>query len=286
MLYLAATTDKLQLVTSAAVNLDVQANYVDAAISTGAVSGIGRQNTAITTATTTDVLAAPGSSTARTLKQMTARNKSAGAVDVTVLFNQNGTTFEVHKVTLNGGDCLEYIEGVGFFILANTTLATVQASTSDQSANAADTYIAGSSFELGSNIKVGSYITWALVATKTAAGTATPTYNIRFGTAGTTADTARITLTGPAQTAATDTATIYITCIIRGPIGASCVVHGEVDLHHNSATTGFANVNHYVGETTSASFDITPTGTRIGLSINPGASGNWTIKECVAAINR
>lgn len=121
MIYLALTTDKLALVTTSTATLDVQANFIDASVTTGVVSGIGKQNTAIATATTTDVLAAPGASTARTLKQMTVRNKSATLPnDVTVIFNQNGTLFEIHKVTLNTGDTLEYIEGVGFFTLTST----------------------------------------------------------------------------------------------------------------------------------------------------------------------
>lgn len=121
MIFLAATTDKLQLVTSAAATVDVQANYIDAVSTTGAFSGGGKQNTAITTATTTDILAAPASSTLRTLKQVTIRNKDASlACDVTVVFDQNGTDFEIHKVTLQTGATLEYIEGVGFFTLQST----------------------------------------------------------------------------------------------------------------------------------------------------------------------
>lgn len=118
MIYLALTTDKISLITSAAITLDVNVNYIDAATSTLVVSGSGKQNTAITTATTTDILAAPGASTTRTLKQMTARNKHATlSGDVTVQFNANATLYELHKVTLLAGETLEYIEGVGFFTL-------------------------------------------------------------------------------------------------------------------------------------------------------------------------
>lgn len=118
MIYLALTTDKISLITSAAITLDVNVNYIDAATATLVVSGSGKQNTAIATATTTDILAAPGASTTRTLKQMTARNKHATlAGDVTIQFNANATLYELHKVTLLAGETLEYIEGVGFFTL-------------------------------------------------------------------------------------------------------------------------------------------------------------------------
>ena len=94
------------------------------------VDGAGRQNTAISTGATTDILAAPGASTYRNLKQMTARNKGAGAVDVTVQFNQNATLYELHKVTLNPGETLIFVEGSPFTILtalsANRLLTYVE----------------------------------------------------------------------------------------------------------------------------------------------------------------
>jgi hypothetical protein len=119
MIYLSLTTDKIQLVTSSAATVDVNCNFVEAVKATGATADIGKQNTAISSATTTDILAVPGASNARTLKQMTVRNKDATlSIDVTVLYNANATTYELHKVTLGTGDSLIYIEGVGFFTLA------------------------------------------------------------------------------------------------------------------------------------------------------------------------
>lgn len=121
MIYLTNTTDKLSVISSTAATLDVQANWVDAVISTGAVSNFGRTNTAISSATTTDVVGVPGSSTLRTLKQMTIRNKDATlSCDVTVQYNANGTLTEMEKVTLATGDCLIYIEGIGFFLRTST----------------------------------------------------------------------------------------------------------------------------------------------------------------------
>ena len=118
MIFLPLTTDKIELVTSAASTVDVNVNFVDAAAATLVPSAAGKQNTAIVTAATTDILASPGASTTRTLKQMTARNKDASlSNDLTVRYNANGTTYELHKVTLLAGQTLEYIEGVGFFTL-------------------------------------------------------------------------------------------------------------------------------------------------------------------------
>ncbi len=115
MLLLTATTDKFQLVTDAAVTVDVHASYMDNA--SGVITP-GRQNTAITTATTTDIVGAPGASTQRNVKTLTVRNKHASSpVNVTLLFDQNGTDFEIIKVNLLAGSCLQYVEGMPFVVI-------------------------------------------------------------------------------------------------------------------------------------------------------------------------
>ena len=126
MILLTATTDKLQVVTDAAVTVDVHASHMDMSqaappVVQGATSG--RTNTAITTAATTDIVAAPAASTTRNVKTINIRNKHAStSVGVTVQFNQNATIFELYKATLKAGETLEYVEGVGFFVV--TTAAT------------------------------------------------------------------------------------------------------------------------------------------------------------------
>jgi hypothetical protein len=112
MLNLAATTDKLQVTTDAAQNVDVHASWGDIS---GTTVSFGKTNTAITTATTTDVVAAPGASTVRNIKTLHIRNKGSAAVTITVIFDQNGTDFELHKESLGAGEALSYVEGIGFF---------------------------------------------------------------------------------------------------------------------------------------------------------------------------
>jgi hypothetical protein len=130
MLLLTATTDKIQLVTSAAVTVDVHASFMDSTNGDPpAVKGStsGRQNTAVSTATTTDIVAAPASSTLRNVKTLHIRNKHASSsVDVTVIYDQNGTDYEIHKATLLAGDLLEYVEGIGFFTVTSTTKLDVR----------------------------------------------------------------------------------------------------------------------------------------------------------------
>lgn len=121
MLLLTATTDKIQVITSAAVTVDVHTSFVDASNAVPPVvqgDTMGRLNTAITTATTTDIVPAPASSEIRNVKTINIRNKHAStAVDVTVQFNQNATLFELAKVTLLAGQTLSYVEGVGWYVL-------------------------------------------------------------------------------------------------------------------------------------------------------------------------
>lgn len=122
MIFLTATTDKIQTISSVAAALDVVSSYVDAVTATGAFAGTGRQLLAHTTASTQDAVSAPGASNTRNVKQMTIRNKDASATtDVTVQLNANGTLYELHKVSLSPGDMLQYIEGVGFFEITNVS---------------------------------------------------------------------------------------------------------------------------------------------------------------------
>lgn len=121
MIPLSATTDSIQIITSATGDIDVIASYVDRDQSTFAVGLVDRQLTIITTAATTTVVSSPASGKTRNVRQLTVRNAHATVVNnVTVLFNANATLYEFHKTTLQPGECLEWIEGVGFVTLAAT----------------------------------------------------------------------------------------------------------------------------------------------------------------------
>jgi hypothetical protein len=112
VLILSATTDKIQVITDAARTVDVHATYVD--LSTAGAATPGRQNTAISTATTTDIVSAPAASTYRNIKFLTIRNKDASTVTVTVQYNANGTLTELVKMVLTTGEELHFIEGDGW----------------------------------------------------------------------------------------------------------------------------------------------------------------------------
>ena len=145
-------------------------------------------------------------------------------------------------------------------------------------ANAADTYLTGSSLAIGGRLKAGTYLRWRFSMTKTAAGVVAPTFNVRFGLNGTVADTSRILFTLPVQTAAVDTGYACIDCIVRS-IGASGVVQGVLSFEHINTTTGLTNVAQIrILQTLSAGFDTTPGGLIVGVSCNPGSAGVWTFQ--------
>jgi hypothetical protein len=117
MLLLVSTSDKIQVVTGQAITTDVHASYMDYDASAGTTPG--RKNTAITGATTTDVVASPASGISRNVRTLTVRNKHvSSSVDVTVQHTDGTTVVELAKATLTAGQTLQFIDNVGFFIVA------------------------------------------------------------------------------------------------------------------------------------------------------------------------
>lgn len=138
MLLLTATTDTIEIVTGQACSVDAHASYMDMSnadppVVKGSTSGRTHKN--ITTATTTaSCVPAPAASTIRNVKSLNIRNKHAtDSVTVTVQFNQNASLFELHKVTLLAGEALEFIEGIGFFVLGAQMLGYKKELASDAS---------------------------------------------------------------------------------------------------------------------------------------------------------
>jgi hypothetical protein len=113
---LAAITDKLELVTSAASSVDVNVTYVDVSNATGLTLRIAKkQDTAISIAATTGILASSAAGAPRNVKQIIIRNKDALlSNDVTLRLSRNAAISELHKQTLFPGETLVYIEGSGF----------------------------------------------------------------------------------------------------------------------------------------------------------------------------
>lgn len=109
MLLLNSTSDILRVVTSAAANpIDVHVSWVDI---NGATVTPGRQNTKITTATTTTVVPAPGSGTTRNIKGVYLTNASAATSCTVAVQHYDGTnSVEVIEFILLPGENMAYRE--------------------------------------------------------------------------------------------------------------------------------------------------------------------------------
>jgi hypothetical protein len=118
MLFLAGSTHKFQLTTGQAADIDVYASYSDNAA--GTITH-GAQSTAIVTATTTDIVAAPSSTNTRKVKFLSIFNKdSADACEVTFILDVSGTDYVIKRVTLLAGEMLQFIETLGWYHFQNS----------------------------------------------------------------------------------------------------------------------------------------------------------------------
>jgi len=145
---------------------------------------------------------------------------------------------------------------------------------------ASDTYVTNSNVLVPSfGVQAKTKLAWRISVSKTGAGVAAPVFQIRIGAAASTADTSRVSLTGPAQTAVIDAGVYTIMATVRS-VGVSGVIQGTLDLSHNGAAVGLANNDASAVEAASSAFDNTAlAGLNIGLSVNGGASAAWTVTQ-------
>lgn len=164
-------------------------------------------------------------------------------------------------------------------IVNNQSLINNFSTASQAPVAATRTYITGSRIIVPvGKLQIGTMLRWTFDLTKTAAGIAASTFDICFGTAGTTADTARVSFTKPAGTGVVDTGRVTIDCIIRGPLSASGIAVGQFNLTHNLSTTGLANLPCINVTTVSGAFDVTVANLSVGVCITTGASDAYTIQ--------
>ncbi len=150
-----------------------------------------------------------------------------------------------------------------------------------------DTYVLGSNIRVPSyGFVVGQLFRWFMSISKTAAGVASATYTFRIGTGGVIGDTAHpAALTAfVAQTAVAASADFMFTLQVRTVSASGVVVAGMTG---GTGATGLGQ-GGFTASGVSATFDntlATMTGTCfVGISINPGASGVWTVDSCFAEL--
>src|SRR5262249_50860335 len=155
------------------------------------------------------------------------------------------------------------------------------ASSAAQTINAATTaLLTGSTLSVpATKLKIGSVFIWRFTVSKTAAGTAANTFNVRAGTTGTVSDTSLIALALPVGTAVVDTAQIEIILTVRGPLSASGIFAGTLTLLHNLSATGFATIPVVVVAGTSGTFDVTQANLILSVSCTTAASTVLTFSQ-------
>lgn len=196
--------------------------------------------------------------------------------DVLLIVNGGAST----KVTLN--TLTAYFEQRGRQHNASTAAQTPAAAT--------DVYITGSDVPIPANrLQAKTKYRLDLAITKSTAGTGTPTFNVRVGTAGAVGDTSRCLFTWPAaNTAVADEMHVEIICTFRSVgSGTSAVIEGQLEAAHELTTTGFGGTglgSVIIMNTTGGGFDSTVASLKIGVSVNGGTASAWTIRQAQAVL--
>lgn len=256
-----------------------------------------RTNTAaIATATTTTVVASPGASTQRNVRNLNIANADAANSTAITVKHTDGTNSETlfnctllpgeELVFTQGGQWLHFDKFGGIYQAVTQVPVLFNHSTSTVSAGyAADTYLAGSNILLpSSRPKAGTKYLCRFDMTKTGAGVATPIITLRYGTNATTADTALLTFTFAAGTAAADTGYFEVEVDFRSiGSGTSAVAQGVASVTTNLTTTGLTNAKKAV-VVLSGGFDSTTANTYFGASFNGGTSFSGTCQQVTAEL--
>lgn len=169
----------------------------------------------------------------------------------------------------------------------DTLADTVSINTSTVSAAyATDTYIAGSGITMAPGApKIGSQYYFTCDITKTAAGVATPTFNVRFGTAGTTADASILSYTFGVGTAVADTAIVELWGHFFQVGAATGAFRATMRITHLLAATGFTTsgaAGSAVIINAGSTFNSTVANSILGVSFNGGASFSGTTQVAQA----
>jgi hypothetical protein len=108
-------TDSISLTRSSNADVDVVASFIDRDQTTGDVGAADREAHTFNSAATTDIVAPPTSGDTRNVKAIFIRNRHASTSNtVTVQLDAAGTLYQLHSEVLAAGECLTYLDGIGF----------------------------------------------------------------------------------------------------------------------------------------------------------------------------
>lgn len=114
MINLQGTTDSLEVLTAAAQSLDWDASYVDYSATDGVPAAAAGN---ISTATTTAILAAPGSGIVRQVRWLSFRNRGAALQTITIKKDVSGTDrYLSADIPLMPGEYVQYTSNRGFTV--------------------------------------------------------------------------------------------------------------------------------------------------------------------------
>jgi hypothetical protein len=190
-----------------------------------------------------------------------------------------------HEFPVNEGGTSRKVTGDQVVALAASAANPAIASTASQATGfASETYLAGSRVNVltatgRGSLKAGSVYRLKFFATKTAAGTATPIINIKYGTLGTTSDTTIASVTFAAGTAAVDTGFFEVFVNFRTVgSGTTATAIAGATLVHTAGAVGFVAVaNPVVIGSVGSGFSSQVAGAGIGSTLNAGTSAAWTV---------
>lgn len=183
---------------------------------------------------------------------------------------------DVSDTTINASGSMRKISVPGLAEVQRRLLTNFNA-TDDTNGFAADRYLSGSEVVMPDTPVVGSKYRALVRITKTNVGTATPIFTLRIGSAGSTADTARGTLTFGAGTTAVDAVLVEILATFVSINSSTGAIELNARATTNLTTTGWSNaIKAPTGA--SGSFNNTALGTnKIGLSYNGGTAAVHTV---------
>ncbi len=292
---LTTSTDLLRVITGSAADLDCVVSFIEFTTAGPPVPDApDTQFTNITTATTTTILGAPSTgSDRRRIKGVSIVNTHASqSTTVRVIIERTGpVNWDIfNTITLQPGESLTFTEGFGW-IYNKSSVSVPVGSTNlltggDQTISTTDVYLNNSVLKLdGLGVPtIGRGYHWGFILSKTA-GTAAPVISVRVGTAGSTADTARLTFTLGVGTSVADRAEFELDCRFIA-VGASAVLRGKLSMTNNlgDGLTGFSGTTHIaaVQPADSGTFDSGVASSLIGLSFN-GSTAFAGLSEYMAA---
>lgn len=129
MIILTATTDSIQIVLGQTVTTSQMQCYASFRDTTSSTITPSSRVVVTNNTTAVDIVQAPGSSTQRIIDFLSVHNVDTVQNDVTIRFNDNGTTYILFKNRLGVGDKIEYHEGKGFRVINSAGAQTTYKST-------------------------------------------------------------------------------------------------------------------------------------------------------------